>query len=201
MITAGASEGGESLTENNYKFIKKFYAAMMIFTALGAAAGALYYIGLGEAKDNINNYVGMFFDTVKNGKDGSDIMLGALKEYLIVGMFFTLLSLIRPGVIMIPLPAVRYGFIYGFTNAALISSMQQKGLYIALIRLPAIFFALLGIYVLGSVSAGLSVSREGRKIKFFIFILIISCTIFCVAAAWDGFLTTTFMKILSKWLT
>ena len=189
------------MTENNYKFIKKFYMVMIIFTALGAAAGAFYYTGLGDAQDNINNYVGTLFDTVKNGTDGRAVMLGALKEYFITAAVFTVLSLIRPGVILIPAPAVRYGFIYGFTNAAIISSMQQKGLYITLIRLPVFFFALLGIYMLGAVSAGLSVSREGRKIKFFIFILMISCTIFCVAAAWDGFLTTTFMKMMSKWLT
>lgn len=201
MVTAGLSGEGAVLTENGYRFIKKFYIVMIIFTAVGAAAGAVYYINLGSAQDNINNYVGMFRDTAQNGIDGRAIMLGALKEYLIVAAVFTLSSLIRPGVLFIPAAAARYGFIYGFTNAALISSMQQKGLYIALIRLPVIFFALSGIYLLGAVSAVFSVSREEKKIKFFIFILIISCTIFCVAAIWDGFLTTTFMKMMSKWLT
>ena len=174
---------------------------MVIFTAVGAAAGALYYINLGEAQDNINNYVSMFGDTAKNGMDGRAVMLGALKEYIIVAAVFTLSALIRPGVLIIPAPVLRYGFICGFTNAALISSMQQKGLYIALIRIPVIFFALYGMYMLGSVSAWTAILREERKIKFFIFILLFSCTIFCAAAAWDGFLTTIFMKMMPKWLT
>lgn len=192
------------MTDKGYSFVKKFYILLIVLSALGAALGALYYVNLNGSKDNINNYVTHFANGGSDSIDSFKIMVASLRTSLVVTIIFALSSLIKPGVLVVAAVAIRRGFIYGFTNAAMMSVVGVKGLYIVLIRLPEMFFMLLGICALGAAAGGLAVSGRGepiKKIKFFNIFLIISITTFCAAAVCEGFLTTIFMDTLLKWLT
>lgn len=192
------------MTDKGYSIVKKFYILLIAVSALGAALGALYYVNLGGSKDNINNYVTHFANGGTAGADSFKIMVASLRASLVVTIIFALSSLVRPGIVIIAAVAARRGFIYGFTNAAMMSVMGANGLYIVLIRIPEMFFMLLGICALGAASGCLSVSGRGelkKKIKFFNIFLMISLTTFCAAAVCEGFLTTIFMDTVYKWFT
>ncbi|MBQ3426719.1 MAG: hypothetical protein IJH37_06175 [Clostridia bacterium] len=192
------------MSDKGYDIVKKFYVLLIVVSALGAVLGALYYVNLNASKDNINNYVTYFANGGSGSVDNMKIMVASLKGSLVVTVIFTLASLIKPGMIAIAAITLRRGFIYGFTNAAMMSVVGVKGIYITLLRLPEMFFMLLGMFALGAAAGGISVSGRGDirgKIKFFNIFLIISLTTFCAAAVCEGFLTTIFMNTLLKWLT
>lgn len=199
---SGGTELG--MTDKSYKNIKRFYMLLSASAALGAIAGALYYVNFGAFSDNVAEHIKSFIQAIDSDINYRGIVISAIKDSLILTAVFILCSFARPGVVLIAAIAARKGFIYAFTNAAFVGVYGTVGVLYVVSRLPELFLMLSAMFMLGAVccarAAGFE-ERNKKSLKFIIFFFLASASIFCAASAAEGFLTTTFMKIISFWVT
>lgn len=185
--------------EKSYKYITVFYIILFVAAALGAGLGALYYVNKFAQGDDIINYLDGFAKTMQKGVDGGSIALRSIKNSLVIIGIFAICSFFRLGMIPVIALAARQGFVIGFANAVFIGSYGNQGLLIALSRLPenSLYFA--AVLITGAAVCAAALLRPEKNksfLKIFLVFLFFSVSTFCASAFVEGYLTTTFMKML-----
>lgn len=183
----------------NYRNVTVMYISMLGIMGAGAFLGVLYYVNQYSGSGDIKTYLDNIVSGMKNGADCMGIMLKTIRGRILLTAVICLCALVRPGIAGIGVIAGRQGFIYGFTHAAFIAEYGFGGVLITLSRLPAAVPAVLALAVWGAFNAALSVRiyDKGKKFKiFYIIFLLCIITTFCAASAAEGFIGTTFMKII-----
>lgn len=187
------------MEKENYKIITIYYGILLLFTALGAAAGALYYVNRYSGSAEIINYMNGFVSGLKNGTDKTAVFLGSLKRWGIVAAVFAASVLVKPGALVGCTVVIREGFVYGFTNAAFIGTYHANGVLIALLRLPYLVPCLITMTALGAVFGAFALKKDLRQKNFIIFLIIfflLCAAIFCAASALEAYVTTIFMRLV-----
>lgn len=179
--------------------ITKFYIILLAAIAAGAAAGALYYVNQYSGSDEIKRYLDSFIWGIKNGSDNMKIAASTFRSFAAAALVMCVSSAVRPGIIVIFFTALRQGFLYGFTNGAVIKGYGINGVFITLSRLPAFALAIIALAACGAINCAVASKKLHPQKKFKIFYLIfltVVIAIFCAAGAAEGFISTTFMKLI-----
>lgn len=187
--------------EEVYEIIKKYYIGLFILIGVGVLAGGLYYVNRYGSSYDVKDYLDSFLNRTREGMNNKSIFISSMRSWgitlavLICGSFF------RFGGVFICAELARRAFISGFTTTAFIRVYGLKGLFLALSQLPQTVLTIPCALLLGAFGTALSMKRiekEKNIIIFYIIFSVICCAIFCAAAFCEGYLTTTFMKMLSK---
>ncbi|MGN0162769.1 MAG: stage II sporulation protein M [Candidatus Ornithomonoglobus sp.] len=192
------------MTDESYRFIKKCYIVLLAVLALGAAAGGIYYVNRYNYSTDIKSYLDSFLESAANGMSCRSIMLGAIKSNMLT--FAVLLAgiLFRFGGVIICAELIRRGFITGFTAAAMMRVYGGKGLVMAVCQLPGMLLLIPAAALFAAVNTALSLKRIQTEKNFVIVYIFFAAAViatFCAAAFCEGYLTTTFMKLISRTVT
>ncbi len=182
-----------------HKSIKKYvYIILSVFT-LGVLIGSIYASGIeGADADKIKEYLLGFFEN--NIRSNTEIFVSSLLDNLKIFFVIFLFAFFKIGTPFIMGVGCVEGFISGFTVATLVKAMGTKGI---LLNLSSIFSVLIFVINLMFFSAfsmefGLGGGKKEKTAKKnYIIISLIFLTIFCVASVFDGYITTTFMKLIA----
>ena len=183
----------------NYRYITRFWLVMVAAAAVGAAAGAIYYVNRFTNGDDIINYLDGFIVSLHQGMDNGSIVWRSIKSSMLIIGIFTVCAFFRAGVIPAVLIVIRQGFVCGFANAVFIGTYGYRGLITTVARLPESILYFAALLIGGAAACVSAVLKPDKNTKFFkklLVFLIFSFSTFCASAAAQGFLTTTFMKIL-----
>lgn len=183
---------------------KKNSALYMIVTMLliiGVAAGSIYLARHSENMgEGIREYINGFFASMKDNTNNVTVFKNSFTSNLIcVGIIFVM-GFFRLGCVPTGAILVRKGFVMGFTAATFFKFYGGRGMLIMLSTMPAELIAIPTLLFFAAVSVNFSLNRDKKQKKLiisYIFFLILVISIFCVAALAEGFLTTTFMKLIS----
>lgn len=174
--------------------------AMAVMTA-GVVFGSFCLMHMGtEGVASLGEYLKNFLNASQSQINAYDVFKNAFCENLIYFAVVFFAGFFRIGLIFIAAALVRKGFIIGFTSAAFIKFYGAKGLLVTASMLPGIVLLIPAFLFLSAVSAELSVRRiktEKNFLIYYIFFAAVIVSIFCVSALAEGYLTTTFMKLLS----
>ncbi len=192
------------MTDESCRFIKKCYIALLAVIAFGAAAGGIYYVNKYNYSTDIKGYLDSFLESAGNGMNCRSIMLRAVKSNMLT--FAVLLAgiLFRFGVLLMGAELIRRGFITGFTAAAMMRVYGGKGLIMAVCQLPGMMLLIPAAAIFAAVNTSMSLKRVETEKNFIIFYIFFSAAViaaFCAAAFCEGYLTTTFMKLISGTVT
>lgn len=174
--------------------------AMSIMSA-GVVFGSICLMQMGaEDVTSLGEYLKNFLNASQSKINAYDVFKNAFRENLIYFAVVFFAGFFRIGLIFIAAALVRKGFIIGFTSAAFIKFYGAKGLLVTISMLPGIVLLIPAFLFLSAVSAKLSVRRiktEKNFLIYYIFFAAVIVSIFCVSALSEGYLTTTFMKLIS----
>ncbi len=183
----------------DYRYITRFWFVMLAAAALGAALGAVYYVNRFTKGDDIINYLDGFISSLHNGLDYGSVAWRSVKNSMLIVGIFAVCSFFRLGLIPVTITVIRQGFVCGFANAVFIGTYGFRGLVLTAARLPENILYFAALLIGGAAACAASVLKPEKDKMFFKKLLIFfffSCSIFCASAAAQGFLTTTFMKML-----
>ena|GEM_PF-3792272 len=183
----------------DYRIITRLWFVMLAAAALGAAFGALYYVNRFTKGDDIINYLDSFIASLHNGMDNGSIVWRSVKNSMLIVGIFSICTFFRLGVIPITITVIRQGFVCGFANAVFIGTYGYRGLMLTAARLPENILYFSALLIGGAAASAAAVLKPEKDKKFFkkLLIFLIFCgSTFCASAAAQGFLTTTFMKML-----
>ncbi len=176
------------------------YAALFLLAA-GTAAGSVYLMRSGaETAEGVRAYLARFFETFAANKNNAAVFKNSLVSNLIcAGIIFTA-GFFRFGCILTGALLLRRGFVMGFTAASFFKFYGLRGMFIMLSTMPTVLITIPAMLLFSAVSVNFSLNRERKEKKFifsYIFFLILTISIFCVASLSEGYLTTTFMGFAS----
>ena len=183
----------------DYRIITRFWFVMLAAAGLGAAFGALYYVNRFTKGDDIINYLDGFISSLHQGVDNGSIVWRSVKNSVLIVGIFGICAFFRLGVIPVTAAVIRQGFVCGFANAVFIGSYGYRGLMLTAARLPENILYFAALLIGGAAASAAAVLKPEKDKKFFkklLIFLAFSCSTFCASAAAQGFLTTTFMKML-----
>ena len=114
------------MPEDNYRIVKIFYIILFALTALGAVAGAFYYVNQNGGASDIKSYLDNFINGVNGGVNHAGIAVSEIKSGLVLAAVFAACSFAKPGAAVVGAACLRRGFINGFTNAAFIAGYGKR---------------------------------------------------------------------------
>lgn len=176
-----------------------FYLLLMlgIFT-LGIAIGAIYSAGMGKAdSDEVYKYLCDFFEN--NTRSGMEIFLTSFFDNLKLFFIIFIAGFFKFGMPFIMGAGCMEGFVSGFTTASLIKLMGFKGFLINLSGVLSVLIFVANLVFFGAYAMHFGISggkRERNEKKAYIVFSAAALTIFCVASLFDGYITTTFMRMI-----
>lgn len=177
------------------------YVIVTILLILGTTAGSIYLMKHSENMgEGIQGYISGLFASMKDNADSMTVFKNSLVSNLVCTGIIFVMGFFRIGCIPTGAILVRKGFVMGFTAASFFKFYGAKGMLIMLSTMPAELIAVPALLIFSAVSVNFSLNRDKRQKKLiisYIFFLVLIISIFCVAALAEGFLTTTFMKLLS----
>lgn len=190
------------LRKNFWKFA--FLAVAMIFCT-GIVVGACYSAKTGGETDSaLHEYLNGFFQGFAADQNRLSVFQNSLLRNL--KLFFLLFAsaFFRGGILLIGAGVFSKGFVSGFTTAAFAKYYGIRGLLIPAASMVSnlLFFpALLGFSVCGIWLAAKKQKKDKNVLRSFFLLSAICLTIFCVKSFFDGYVTTTFMKLLIPFVT
>lgn len=183
-------------------YLKKWLIISFVIYIAGIILGSLYSLTLNGGENlSINSYLNYFFTISNTTNTFFDILKSSLFKSLKISILIILLSFIKPGVIGILLLSLTDGFTLGFTYSSFIKLYSFKGLCLCLLDLPHTVILVLAISFLSASGIEFSLNKQKYdkfKIRHFFMLSFCCLAIFCVAALFDAFISTTFMKIFIK---
>ena len=187
---------------NDKYYLKKWLVIVYIIYATGIVFGSLYSLTLNSGENlSVNSYLNNYFGNITTVDSFFDILKSSLFKGLKISILIILLSFIRLGFIGILLLSLTDGFTLGFTYSSFIKLYNFKGFSLCLLDLPQTVILVLAISFLSASGIIFSLNKQKcDKFKIRQFFLLSFCclAIFCVAALFDAFISTTFMKIFIK---
>lgn len=177
------------------------FFVLIFLLGLGVTVGSVYLAKNSvDMAEGIKNYIGSFCTSVTENKNSMTVFKNSVQSNLLcIGIIF-LMGFFRFGFIVTGAIIIRKGFIIGFTTASFVKFYGMKGMLIMLSTMPTILITIPALLLFSAVSIKYSLNPEkkSKKIIFsYIFFLIIIISIFCVASLSEGYLTTTFMSLIS----
>ena len=177
------------------------FFVLIFLLGLGVTVGSVYLAKNSvDMAEGIKNYIGSFCTSVTENKNSMAVFKNSVQSNLLcIGIIF-LMGFFRFGFIVTGAIIIRKGFIIGFTTASFVKFYGMKGMLIMLSTMPTILITIPALLLFSAVSIKYSLNPEkkSKKIIFsYIFFLIIIISIFCVASLSEGYLTTTFMSLIS----
>ena len=185
------------MVNENAKYIRLFYILGYVFMLIGVVSGSLYYVNRCYGSEYINQYLEKTGIFLGDKVDYMSITIRALKSNLTMFMLIFCCMFFKIGSLIIMALIVKEGFVYGFTSSAFAAVYGIKGGVILSSMLPEIFAFVPAFILFSAVNSGYSVQKLQKEKNFFLRYLLfftVVFTIFCVAAVFEGFLTTIFMK-------
>lgn len=175
------------------------YIALMIgLFAVGISVGAIYAGNLGnDTSETLRAYLSEYF--ANGARPNKEIFIGSLYDNLKIFAVIFIAGFFKAGIAADLGISLVEGFISGFGSGTLIKLLGFKGFLLGASSIASsiIFVPALVIYGAYSVRFGLQMRKNeyGAKKEYFIFSAL-ALTIFCVGALFDGYITTTFMKLI-----
>ena len=172
----------------------------MLFS--GAFAGALY-MALSSADGELYSYLMRFFQSLSEGIDKFSIFKNSLRDNLGVFLFVLICGMFRFGIVGSAAACAAKGFAGGFTAAAFVRYYGAKGMLVSLASFPASLIYMPTFIAFCTFSACFSVTphkKEKSNLGAYLLFSLICFTIFCVASFFDGYVTTTFVKLLRPFI-
>lgn len=179
-----------------------FYILQYVLLFLGVLAGSVYLSKSASGADNgIQTYLVNFIDGIKNGVDKYSVFKSSLKSNIFVTVIIFICAFFKAGIIPVSLIMLKEGFISGFTSSAFIKYYGIKGVGAMLCIMPSMLIYLPILVIFSSVSCAIALkngSRDKNILISFIFFSIAVFSVFCGSSLCEGYVTTIFMKLLSK---
>ena len=177
------------------------YIFMLILLAAGVTAGSVYLVrGWSDMGEGISGYLSGFFENIAGTQSGMAVFKTSLVSNLVTLVIIFIMGFFRFGFIGTGALILRRGFIMGFTSASFLRSYGARGIVIMLSTMPAALIYVPALIIFSAVSVTFSMQKNKFQKKFifsYIFFAIFMISIFCAASLSEGFLTTTFMKLIS----
>lgn len=186
------------------KILQIYSIAAYCLIALGTAIGALYYVNTCPGQGDIKEYIDSFIYTLQNDIDRKGIMIHSIRLNAVTILVFMCCAFFRLGVVFIAAESVRRGFISGFTTASFISIYGVRGIILSVCMLTSHLLLILIICNFAALNAAFSLKKivfEKRSAIFYTIFSIITITIFCGISVCEGYITTTFMRVVVKMFT
>lgn len=180
---------------------KGLFAILMFLLIVGVTVGSAYLAKNSvDMAEGIKNYIVSFCTSVTENKNSMVVFKNSVQSNLFcIGIVF-LMGFFKFGFVVTGAIIVRKGFIIGFTTASFVKFYGAKGMLVMLSTMPTILITIPALLLFSAVSIKYSLNseRKSKKIIFsYIFFLVIIISIFCVASLLEGYLTTTFMSLIS----
>lgn len=177
------------------------YVLLIFLLVLGVTVGSTYLARQNsEIGEGIKTYIGDFFASFSENRNNLVVFKNSLTANLISLTIIFVMGFFKFGFIVTGAVIVRKGFITGFTAASFIKFYGIKGMLVMLSTMPTVIITIPALLFFSVVSVKLSLYRERKQKKIiisYIFFLILTISIFCVASLTEGYLTTTFMSWIS----
>lgn len=173
----------------------------ILVLAAGTALGSIYLMKSDAMTDaGFESYLNAYISQAQNGINKAEAMKKAFGRNIPYLIMIFISGFFRAGLLLAGYAIAKKGFIIGFTSAACIKFFGAGGVFVTVAMLPGILFMIPSFLIFSSISTDLALNPGKRKknfMIFYIFLTLITLTIFCVAAVCEGYLTTIFMKWLS----
>ncbi|MGN0106324.1 MAG: stage II sporulation protein M [Hominilimicola sp.] len=177
------------------------YAVIILLLVAGVTAGSMYLARhSADMGEGIKTYIGNFFSSFAENKNSMAVFKNSLTSNLIcLGVIFVM-GFFRFGCIVTGAIIVRKGFVMGFTAASFFKFYGLQGMLIMLSTMPTVLITIPALLFFSAVSVKFSLNPDKKQKKLifsYIFLMILMISTFCVASLSEGYLTTTFMSLIS----
>lgn len=177
------------------------YVVVTVLLVIGVTAGSVYLSKhSADMGEGIKNYISSFFNSFAENRNNAAVFKNSLTSNLLSLAVIFAMGFFRFGCIVTGAVIVRKGFIMGFTAASFFKFYGFKGMLIMLSTMPTIIINVPALLFFSAISLKFSLNHDKKQKKLifsYIFFLILMISIFCVASLSEGYLTTTFMSLIS----
>lgn len=181
---------------------KAMIGITVIIMFAGALTGALY-MAYSNADNELYTYLSQFFESFSADANRFTIFKNSLGDNLKIVLLLALCGFFKFGVVgSLGCCAVK-GFINGFTTAAFVRYYGIKGLLVPLSSLLSTVMFIPVFILFCAFSACFSLKKDKRNknsIGFFLIFSLLCLTVFCLVSVFDGYVTTTFMKLAKPFI-
>ncbi len=165
----------------------------VIIGAVGQIRTGLWHTG------EIQSYFQNFFGAVPRAD--KQMLYAALDKYFIVWMLIFASGFFMPGALVNIFAVLKRGYVIGYTSACFYNVYGIKGVLPCLALIPEMFIFVPVLTFFSSISLKMSFfSHETKKLFFkkYLFWSLIFMSVFCMVSLFQTFLTTIFMRIISR---
>lgn len=180
---------------------KTLYAAVGMMAA-GVTAGA-FYMAYSGGGDELYGYLNTFFESFAEDKKYFEIFKNSMIGNIKLCLFIIVCAFFRPGAVCTLACCLFKGFASGFTTAAFVKFYGIEGLLVPLSSLFASLLYIPALLFFCAYSAVFSVSggkRDKNAVGRFLLFSVVCFTVFCIASFFDGYVTTSFIKLLKPFI-
>lgn len=184
----------------NKKFMI-FAASICLFA--GIAAGAAY-MAASAGENELYEYLTRCFDGFSANNNRFEIFKNSLSDNLKLIVAITACSFFRLGAVGSLGCCLFKGFTCGFTTAAFVKYYGVRGLLVPIssVFATAVFIPPLIIFCACSADFSLTCGKKDRgRLASFLTLAAICAIFFCVASFFDGYVTSTLIKLLRPFIT
>ncbi len=154
-----------------------------------------------NSDDEIYAYLSRFFENFSADENRFVIFKNSIWDNLKLLIFVAFCGFFKFGLVGILTASVTKGFISGFTTATFVRYYAARGLLVPLASALSSIIFIPTFIIFCTVSAKFSSERKTKKsIGLFFCVCLICLTIFCVVSFFDGYVTTTFIKLLKPFI-
>lgn len=172
---------------------------MAVCFAIGISIGAVYAVRTSGAPDQgLSEYLTAFFQNLQTEGNRFSVFRNAFFNHARLFAFLFVCAFFRLGSIGIGAGMGIKGFSLGFTTAACVKYYGTRGLLVSASSLCAnliLFSAMLFFAAYAVCFSRKKQKKDKNLLGSFLLIALICFTIFCVSAFFEGYVTTTFIKL------
>ena len=183
---------------DDVKLFKRCIIIMFALFVFGVVVGSIYLCAIPNDDRGVFYYLESYLECINSGGLKKEIFTNSIINYIKIFIIVTVCSFIKFGLIPISAVSVVNGFCTGFTVSSFFMFYKLNGIRAVLAMLPAliIYICCLVFFCARAVLFNYT-KKNTTKRKIFSYLILSICylTIFCITAFFDGFITTTFMKL------
>ena len=167
---------------------------------LGALAGMLY-MAFSGTDDGLYSYLSQFLTGFPAAENRCSVFKHSLADTFKIAAVLTACGFFKFGIIGTLACCAIKGFVSGFTTAAFVRYYSLRGLLVPLSSLMSTILFIPVFILFSACSASFSLKKnEKNSVGSYLLLSLIFLTIFCVISFMDGYVTTTFMKLLKPFI-
>ena len=188
-----------NMTEYNQKRLRLAWILMAVCFAIGISIGAVYAVRTSGTTDKgLSEYLTGFFQNLQTEGNRFSVFCNAFFNHAKLFGFLFVCAFFRLGSIGIGAGMGVKGFSLGFTTAACVKYYGTRGLLVSASSLFAnlILFPAMLFFAAYTVCFSRKKQKKDKNLLGSFFLVALICfTIFCVSAFFEGYVTTTFIKL------